>query len=341
MTTRRHASVAQPFKLGEITVPPGKRKDIRLKASETFTAMPVFIPVTVFNGLRPGPRLFVTAAIHGDEVNGVETIRRLQMQIDPAKLRGVLILVPVANPIAFMQMERNLPDGRDLNRCFPGSRSGSLTSQVAATLFAKIVRKADYGIDLHTAADGRTNLLHVRADMRHAGVRRLVAGFGAEFVLDMPAQSKMLRAAAARRGVPVICVEAGEPMKFQDGVIARAVGGLRNVMTELGMATFRRQSPIFQMVLKDRHWVRARRGGILILRVRQGDVVDRDDVIAETYKPYGHEVSVLRAPYTGVVVGLSTRPMVYPGSAVCHLLKLTGRQAHYRKLLETYRVAAE
>ena len=341
MTSTRRHSVAEPFALGEIKILPGKRMDIRLKASETFTAMPVYIPVTVFNGARPGPRLFVTAAIHGDEVNGVEAIRRVQMQIDPARLRGVVILVPVSNPIAFMQMTRDLPDGRDLNRCFPGSRSGSLTSQVAATLFTKIVRKADFGIDLHTASLGRTNLTHVRADMRHAGVRRLVAGFGAEFVLDMPGQSKMLRTAAARRGVPVICVEAGEPMKFQDGVIARFVAGIKNVMGELGMAGFRRQSPMFQMVLKDRRWVRARRGGILILRVRLGDVVDGDAVIAETYKPYGREVSVLRAPYTGVVVGHTTRPMVYPGSAVCHLLKLTARQVRYRKLLEAYRVAAE
>lgn len=341
MTVRRGRVVGEPFALGELKVAPGKRADIRLKASETFTAMPIYIPVTVFNGLRPGPSLFVTAAVHGDEINGVEAIRRLQLDIDPIRMRGTLVLVPVANPIAFMQMTREMPDGRDLNRCFPGSPNGSLTSQVAATLFNKIVRRCDHGIDLHTAAAGRSNLAHLRADMRHAGVRRLVAAFGAEFVLDMPGRATMMRAAAARRGVPVICVEAGETLKFQDGVIARIVSGIKNVMGELGMAPFRRHSPVFHMVLKDRHWVRARRGGILILRVRLGNVVDRDDVIAEIYKPYGTEVSVMRAPYTGVVIGLTTRPMVYPGSAVCHVLKLVGRQAHYRRLLETYRVAAE
>lgn len=340
MTTIRRREV-EPFYLGEIKVPPGERKDIRLKVSESFTATPIYLPVTVVNGTRSGPCFFVTAAIHGDEINGVESIRRLRELVEPKRLRGTLILVPIANPIALMQMTRNLPDGRDLNRCFPGSRNGSLTSQIAFTIFSKIVRKCDFGIDLHTAAEGRTNLPHLRADMRLPGVRRLVSGFGAEFVLDIGGHRKMLRSAAARRGVPVVVYEAGEPMKFQDGAIHRSLSGLKNVMAERGMYAFRRQSPVFQMVLKDHKWIRARRGGILIMKVRPGDVVERDQEIAHTTKPYGTEVSVLRSPFTGVVVGATTRPLVYPGTAVCHLLRLVGRQAKYRKLLETYRIAAE
>jgi predicted deacylase len=333
--------VVEPFALGEIRVPPGQHKDIRLKISETFTATPVFIPVSVLHGPRPGPRLFVMAAIHGDEINGVETIRRLRPLVDPARLGGTLVLAAVANPIAFMEMKRDLPDGRDLNRCFPGSRTGSLTAQVAAALFTKIVRRCDYGIDLHTAAAGRTNLPHLRADMRLPGVRRLVHAFGGEFVLDVPGHAKMLRAAAARRGVPVVTWEAGEPNKFQEWAIAKALDGLKNLMGELGMYPFRRVSPLFQMVLKDRTWLRARRGGILILTVRLGQVVEEGQEIARTVKPYGHEVHVMRAPFSGLVAGLATRPLTYPGSAVCHLLKLTSRQARYRKLLENYRVAAE
>lgn len=331
----------KPFVIGGIPTPPGVRKYIRLKASESFTATPIFIPVTVVHGVKPGPRLFVTATIHGDEINGVEAIRRLMLEVDPKKLSGTLVLVPVANPIGFMELKRDLPDGRDLNRCFPGSRSGSLGSQLAATLFEKIVLQCDYGIDLHTASQGRTNLPHVRADMGQASARRLVAAFGPEFILDFPGQPRMLRTVAARRGVPVITVEAGEPMRFQEWAITRTVAGLKNVMGDLGMVAFRRHSPIFQMVLKDRTWLRARRGGILAMLVRLGSVVERDQEIARIAKPYGIHASLMRAPFTGVVVGLSTLPMVYPGSAVCHLLRLTGRQARYRKLLETYRVAAE
>src|SRR5262245_4752810 len=179
---RLKPEIPMPFELGGISILPGERGDLRVKISELYTAVPVMIPLTIVNGAKAGPRLFITAAIHGNETNGIEMVRRIRAEVDPLKLRGVLLLVAIANPIAFMNMSRDLPDGRDLNRFFPGRASGSMASHIAASLFDKVIRRADYGIDLHTAAAGRTNLPHVRADLSFPQVRRLASAFGSEVV---------------------------------------------------------------------------------------------------------------------------------------------------------------
>jgi predicted deacylase len=331
---RERPDVAIPFELGGISVPPGQRSDLRVKISELYTAVPVMIPLTIVNGAKPGPRLFVTAAIHGDETNGIEMVRRIRADVDPQALRGVLLLVAIANPIAFMNLNRDLPDGRDLNRFFPGRESGSMASQIAASLFDKVIRRADVGIDLHTAAYGRTNLPHVRADLRFPQVRRLASAFGGEVVFNMPGEKGMLRFAATKLGIPTIVYEAGEPMKFQQRLIARGVTGIKNVMSDLGMYDFSRESPPFQVIIDDHKWIRASRGGILMMQIKPGDLVEKGDVIAVTTKPFGAEVMRLKAPYSGLVVGTTTMPMAIPGSAVCHLVKLGSRLRPMKGMLK-------
>jgi hypothetical protein len=331
---RQNPHVATPFELGGITVIPGERSDIRVKISELYTAVPVTVPLTVVNGAAPGPRLFVTAAIHGNEINGIEIVRRIRADVDPQLLRGTLLLVAIANPIAFMNLSRDLPDGRDLNRFFPGRDLGSMAAHIAAALFDKVIRRADYGIDLHTAAAGRTNLPHVRADMKFPQVRRLAAAFGCEVVFDMTGEKGMLRNAATRLGIPTIVYEAGEPLKFQLGPIEQGVTGIKNVMSELGMYDFPRISPHFQVNVDDHKWIRAEKGGIMMLKIRPGDLVEKGDVIAINTKPFGAEVMRLKAPHAGLVVGTSTMPMVIPGSAVCHLVKLGSRLRPLRAMLK-------
>ncbi|HTF57541.1 MAG TPA: succinylglutamate desuccinylase/aspartoacylase family protein [Planctomycetota bacterium] len=331
---RDNPHVATPFELGGITVIPGERSDIRVKISELYTAVPVTVPLTVVNGAAPGPRLFVTAAIHGNEINGIEIVRRIRAEVDPQILRGTLLLVAIANPIAFMNLSRDLPDGRDLNRFFPGRDLGSMASHIAAALFDKVIRRADYGIDLHTAAAGRTNLPHVRADMKFPQVRRLAAAFGCEVVFDIAGEKGMLRNAATRLGIPTIVYEAGEPLKFQLGPIEQGVTGVKNVMNELGMYEFPRVSPHFQVNVDDHKWIRAEKGGIMMLQIKPGDLVDKGDVIAINTKPFGAEVMRLKAPHAGLVVGISTMPMVIPGSAVCHLVKLGSRLRPLRAMLK-------
>jgi predicted deacylase len=334
-TQRRiRPDVPIPFELGGISILPGERGDLRVKISELYTAVPVMIPLTIVNGATPGPRLFVTAAIHGNETNGIEMVRRIRADVDPLKLRGVLLLVAIANPIAFMNMNRDLPDGRDLNRFFPGRAEGSMASHIAAALFNKVIKRADFGIDLHTAAAGRTNLPHVRADLGFPQVRRLASAFGCEVVFDMPGEKGMLRHAATKLGIPTIVYEAGEPMKFQQNLIARGVTGIRNVMAELGMYEFARESPPFQVIIDDHKWIRAQRGGILMMQIKPGDLVEKGDVLAVHTKPFGAEVMRLKAPYSGLVVGTTTMPMAIPGAAVCHLVKLGSRLRPMKAMLK-------
>lgn len=331
---RLKPDVMSPFELGGITVLPGERSDIRVKISELYTAVPVMVPLTVVHGAAPGARLFVSAAIHGNEINGIEMVRQVRNDVDPKALRGTLLLIAIANPIAFMNLSRDLPDGRDLNRSFPGRDLGSMASHIAASLFDKVIRRADYGIDLHTAAAGRTNLPHVRADMSFPQVRRLAAAFGCEVVFDMKGEKGMLRHAATRVGIPTIVYEAGEPLKFQQNLIKQGVTGIKNVMSELGMYDYPRVSPHFQVNVEDHKWIRAEKGGILMIQIRPGDLVEKGDVIAIHTKPFGAEVMRLKAPHSGLVVGTSTMPMVIPGSAVCHLVKLGPRHRQLKTMLK-------
>lgn len=324
----------KPFEIAGMKVGSGRRKDVKVRISEFYTATPVFIPVTVLHGTRPGPVLYLTAAVHGNEINGVEMVRQVRLAVDPRSLSGTLILVVIANPIAFLNMSRDLPDGRDLNRFFPGRDRGSMASHIADALFTKIVRLADYGIDLHTAATGRTNLPHVRTDMRSPVLRRLATAFGCEVIFDMAGEEGTLRRAASEAGVPTIVYEAGEPLKFQKNLIRRGVEGIKNVLADLRMAEFERTSPDFQIVVDDHRWIRAVKGGILQVNVKPGDIVEKGADIAVNTKPFGTEVSRVRAPHTGLVVGCTTLPMVIPGSAICHLVSLGTRDRVLRKVLE-------
>lgn len=331
----------EPFEIAGMTVAAGMRKDIHLKITELFTATPVFIPVTVVHGASAGPTVFITAALHGDEINGIEIVRRIRSEVDPAQLRGTLLLVSVANPISFLNQTRDLPDGRDLNRSFPGRREGSMASHIASHIFTKVVRRADWGIDLHTAARGRINLPHLRADMRVPAVRRLAHAFGCEVVLDMQGDRGTLRAAATRAGIPTIVFEAGEPLKFQRSLIEKGLDGVKNSLAELGMVAFPRVSPLFQIVVDDRQWVRAEKGGIMLLNVKPGDIIRKGEEIGLNTKPFGTEVNRLKAPYTGLVVGCTTVPLVVPGSAVCHLVRLDQRASNLKKLIRKQRLVFE
>jgi hypothetical protein len=312
----------------------GSRKDMKIRVSEFYTATPVFIPVTVIHGAQSGPVLYLTAAVHGNEINGVEMVRQLRAETDPRKLRGTLILVLIANPISFMAMTRDLPDGRDLNRFFPGRERGSMASQIAEALFTKVVKLSDYGLDLHTASSGRTNLPHVRADLRSSVLRRLAVAFGCEVLFDMPGDEGMLRRAATAAGVPTLVYEAGEPLKFQRKLIRRGLEGVRNLLVDLRMLDGDRSSPAFQVVVTDHRWLRAEKGGILNVQVQPGDIIEKGATVAVISKPFGTEIGKIRAPYGGLVVGVTTVPMALPGTAVCHLVSLGSRTPVLRKLLE-------
>jgi hypothetical protein len=310
------------LRIGGRMIRRGTTEQIQLKVSEYYTSSPVNVAVTVIRGHEPGPAVFLTAAIHGDELNGVEIVRRVMTSLRPEQVRGSLICVPVVNRFGFLTHTRYLPDRRDLNRFFPGDPNGNAAARTAHILFREVVAPSRYGIDLHSATVRRTNLPQIRADMSHKKVRRIAKAFGGEIIIDAPGSPHTLRAAATRAGVPTIIFEAGETYRFQKNIVARGIAGVRNVLAALRMIEEQRREPRFQVIIKVSEWVRAARGGILEILVRPGEIVHAGEEVGVITNPFGREVSSVRSHLTGLVVGTTTVPMASPGDAICHIAKL-------------------
>lgn len=306
-------------------IQPGESADLRLKVSESYTADPVSIPLTVLRGRRPGKTLFLTASVHGDELNGVGIIRELLAQ-DLSKLSGTLIAVPVANVPGFLNLDRNLPDGRDLNRSFPGNLRGSLTARVAGTLFQQIVKRSDFGIDLHTAGGGRSNYPQIRADLSNPRVAALAHAFGSPLLIHGAGPERSLRRTAVKHGVPTIVYEAGSPRRLERRFIRNGLNGVLNVMAHLGMLDRQPIEPPLALEVRKTRWLRAKAGGILDLQVALGQPVRRGDLISVNTNPFGQERSQLHAAFSGIVLGLASQPLVHPGDAVCHLAQVERKE---------------
>jgi predicted deacylase len=318
-----HPAGHAELKISGIRVAPGETREIYLKVSESYLASSIQIPVTVIRGSQPGPTAFVMAALHGDEINGVDIVRRLIFDIDHEYLSGTLIAVPVVNIPGFLTQKRYLPYHRDLNRYFPGRRKGNNAERFASRLFEEIVSKCDFGIDLHTAAEGRLNLPHVRGDMTDPKVRKLARAFGASVLVSQAGVRGSLRRSATDAGVPTILFEAGETGRFSAKVSLAGLKGVLNVLSEMGMwPKHAQQRPPFQVIVKASDWVRTDKGGILDLQIRPGELVYEGDLIATILNPFGKTVIQVRAPWTGIVIGVTTAPLCNPGTGIAHVAKL-------------------
>jgi uncharacterized protein len=315
------------FTLGGAEVPPGTRSDLLLKVSESYTGDRLSIPVTVVNGHRRGPLLFLTAAVHGDELNGVGIIRELLQRIDPQDVTGGVIFVPVVNVLGVQFHSRYLPDRRDLNRCFPGSPNGSTASRIAYTVMTEIVSHADAGVDFHTAANRRTNMPQVRINLDDSRAQELGRAFSAPFLIQAPVRPGSLRDAAEQHGVPVLTFEGGEALRFEEPIIDVGVAGTLRVMAAMGMIDAAPAADGRIWESDETHWVRAERGGILDLHVSPGEEVERGQTLWTVTGPFGRERSQKEAPWAGVVIGMTTLPLVNPGDAVVHLA-CPGRHEH-------------
>lgn len=306
------------------TIPPGEHRHIKLIVSESYSGMNVTIPLSVRRGREPGPAVFVTAALHGNEINGTGAVRAIIR--DPAFhiKAGTLVLVPVVNILGFDRHTRYLPDGRDLNRCFPGSASGSQASRLAHVIFSEIVARCDYGIDLHTAAMRRTNFPNVRGDLSQTGVQQLAEAFGGEFIVDSAGPAGSLRRAACDAGCPTIILEGGEVWKCEPVIVESTMRGIRNTLIHLGMLDGQPVRPPHHTVITKTKWIRADRGGFLEFHVRPGEVVRAGQPLATNTSLLGQEQSVVVAPFRSLVIGMTTLPAVSPGEPVCHLGKLPG-----------------
>ncbi len=312
-------SRARRFRVADVDIAPGETCDVRLKISETYTGDPIAIPVRVIRGPKPGPHLFVSAALHGDELTGTGIIHDL-LHGPPLDLRcGVLMLIPVVNVFGFENHDRYLPDRRDLNRVFPGSPTGSLASRIAHTFMTEIAGQCDYGIDLHSAAQTRTNFPNVRGDLTFDRVRRIARAFGCELVVDGKGPEGCLRREACKVGCATIILEAGELMKAEPEVLAVGARGVRNVLIELGMLAGEPYQPPWQSIVRKTYWVRAEVGGFLRFHVRPGDHIEAGHPVASNFSILGDLQRVLRSPVDGVVLGMATSPAVKPGEPVCHI----------------------
>ena len=301
------------------TIRPGESAQVDLKVSETVTHQPARIPVTVLRGEEPGPTLYVVSALHGNEINGVAIVRKLLETLDGHLDRGTLVAVPVANRFGFDSNDRYLPDRRDLNRHFPGDAKGNMAHRIAHQLFTKVVRHADCGIDLHTAADGNTNLCHIRGDADRAPVKQLMRATGLPVLVHGEGPKGSLRRAATEARVPTILFEAGEPGRFQRHVVDIGHHAVLRLLAYMGMTSARFQRPSFQALVRKTAWVRVDHGGILELRVEPGDLVAKGERIGTIYDPYGRHVDHIEADRSGVVLGTATDPLANPGNAVVHL----------------------
>jgi len=304
------------------SIGPGESRDVELAVSESYSGGTDHIPLHIHRGPKPGPVVFVTAALHGDEINGTGAVRSLLQDESFRLIRGGVILVPVLNLLSFERHSRYLPDRRDLNRSFPGSRSGSLASRMARTIFDEIVSCCDYGIDLHTAAVRRTNYPNVRGDLADPEVRRLAESFGSEIIINGRGPRGALRRVACAAGCPTIIMEGGEVWKVEPGFVRSATRGIKNVLRALNMLDGEPTPAAYQLVVDRSKWIRAENGGFLQFHVRPGDVVEKGQPLTTTTTLLGSELAMLHAPFNAVVIGMTTLPAVSPGEPVCNLGKL-------------------
>lgn len=313
------AAEARPLWILGQKIEPGTAARLSWAATELFEGVPVSTPVLVVNGENPGPVLCLTAAIHGDELNGIEMVRRVMHDMVPSKLSGAIIGVPIVNVQGFRRASRYLPDRRDLNRYFPGNPRGSAASRIAHSFFTQVVMQCDALIDLHTGSQERSNLPQIRADLRDPDVVTLTQGLGGMVILHSTPAGGTLRAAATAAGIPTVTLEAGGPSELEVNVVKQGVLGIETLISALSMQRRRSIWGDPEPVYYRSTWVRADSGGILFADVSLGSSVRKGDILGTITDPVSNARAEVRAPYTGRVLGMARNQVVMPGNAAFHL----------------------
>jgi len=310
----------ESFGIGSWRVRAGQAKAMSLPITHLVTGGEVTLPVRVVHGKEEGPVVWVDAAIHGDEVVGVEVIRQVMGGLDAKTFRGTLIAVPIVNVLGFANGDRYLPDRRDLNRSFPGSARGSLASRIAHLFMTEVVAKCEVGIDLHTGADRRSNLPQVRADLDDERTRELALAFGAPVALHARIRDGSLRHAAREQGAKVLLYEGGENSRFDDYAVDAGVSGVRRVLAHLGMIPEPAEPPESPTrECRTSGWVRARRTGILDLDAHLGQEVTDGERLGSLFDSFGRTLRAVYANRAGVVIGRNESPLVNSGDAIVHI----------------------
>lgn len=312
------------IEIGGTVIPPGKRAQVEMPVVRLYTDTDICMPVHVINSRHPGPTVFVSAAVHGDELNGIEIIRRL-INLKTLRLTaGCLILVPMVNVYGVLNQSRYMPDRRDLNRSFPGSSKGSLTGRVAHKFLSEIVSQCQYGIDLHTGAIHRSNLPHIRGNLDDAETRALAEAFGVPVLINASLRDGSLRAAAVEVDTKVLLYEAGQALRFDELSIRAGVRGVLNVLSTLKMIKrtqkrTSRRGPVTPFIANTSNWTRANASGIVSSLKNLGDKVVRGDALARIGSPLGEVFSTVTTNRSGIIIGKQNIPLVQEGDAMFHI----------------------
>lgn len=314
----------QAIIIADEVIKAGQSHCVKLSLAMLYTSTPIEVPVYVFHGKKEGPVLFVTAAIHGDEINGVEIIRRLHHVPQIKRLRGTLITIPVVNVYGFFLHSRYLPDRRDLNRQFPGSEKGSMASKLANLIMAEIVGHSTHGIDLHTGALHRSNYPQIRFSEQCSQSAKLAEAFAAPVMVPANMRDGSLRSATDNLAIPMIVYEGGEALRFDELTIKIGMRGILNVMTHLEMFSpsqrrlSKKSSPI-SAVAKSTFWVRATVSGVMIKNKSLGEKVSKGELLCLIIDPLGDNEVKISCPYEGLIIGKTNIPLINEGDAIFHL----------------------
>lgn len=302
-------------------IAPGESVRIDLAMPPLYTATTMSMPIYVKRGKRPGPTMFVSAAIHGDELNGIEIVGRLIRSKSIERLRGTLIAVPTVNVYGVLNQSRYLPDRRDLNRSFPGSKKGSLAGRLANLFFTEVVTKCDVGIDLHTGAIHRSNLPQIRANLDDPDVLEMAKAFGVPVLLDAEIRDGSLRQSASEEGVKILLYEAGQALRYDEFSIRAGLRGIINTMRHIGMLNKSRARghDIKRFIARDSGWVRAPESGFVTHLAQLGDHVTKGDKLAVIADSFGAPVGSIISPATGVIIGKQNIPLTQEGEAIYHI----------------------
>lgn len=316
-----HQQNTEAFTIGGHDIKRGESKKIELPTVKLYTDIDMSIPIFVKRGKKPGPVVFVSSAIHGDELNGIEIISRLINSKAIKPLKGTLITVPIVNGFGVLNQSRYLPDRRDLNRCFPGSAKGSLAGRIAHLFMHEVVKKCDYGIDLHTGAIHRSNLPQIRANLDDLVTLEMAKAFAVPVLINSNLRDGSLRQCADELGIPMLLFEGGQALRFDELSIKVGLKGIINVLRHLGMLpkVKTRKQPVEPFVARNSGWVRAPDSGFVIHKKELGDRVKENDVLAEIKKPLGDVTAQVLSHADGIIIGKQNIPLVQEGEAVYHI----------------------
>ncbi|MFZ1743489.1 MAG: succinylglutamate desuccinylase/aspartoacylase family protein [Pontixanthobacter sp.] len=320
----KDSAVWQSFEIGGISVAPGTAGTVNIPVSSMVTGVPATLALNILQGAKHGPVIFVSAAIHGDEIVGTAIIQRLIARINPAELSGTIIFAPAVNIFGFVQHSRYLPDRRDLNRSFPGSRKGSLAGQLAFCFLEEVIARCSLGIDIHTAAIHRYNLPQIRIAAGNPKLVELAMAFGAPVIIESPLRPGSMRALAKERGVEMLLMETGEALRFDRFSINTGTEGVLRVMAHIGMIEM--DDGLTTVGIPTRanssRWVRAPRGGVTHRQRKSGDVVREGEILATVSGLFGEEPEDMISPIDGIIIGHATLPVVNQGDALFHIAKV-------------------